>query len=161
MPHVCCWPTVIEDHRYPPATGTGPDRLRPVDPSPPCPSPFQPQQYAGPAAVTPQLVRELATKAVQSVAIAPGGMVEVGVALKNGVAENAGFGVMVAVGVFDGVHVRVAVRVSVMVGVSEAVEVREAVGLTDADGLGNGVAVGYSPEANPGSDRLNVVPSPN
>lgn len=103
----------------------------------------------------------MATRAVQSVAIAPGGIVEVGVALKNGVAENAGFGVMVAVGVFDGVHVRVAVRVSVMVGVSDAVEVREAVGLIDADGLGKGVAVGYSPDANPGSDRLNVVPSPN
>jgi len=106
-------------------------------------------------------VRALATRAVQSVAIAPGGIVEVGVALKNGVAENAGFGVMVAVGVFDGVHVRVAVRVSVMVGVSDAVEVRDAVGLIDAEGLGNGVAVGYSPDANPGSDRLNVVPSPN
>jgi len=49
----------------------------------------------------------------------------------------------------------------VIVGVSDAVEVRDAVGLIDADGLGNGVAVGYSPEANPGNERLNVVPSPN
>ena len=75
--------------------------------------------------------------------------------------EPAADSCVAAVGVFDGVHVRVAVRVSVMVGVSEAVEVRDAVGLIDADGLGNGVAVGYSPDANPGSDRLNVVPSPN